>query len=107
LEDELLRSFRLFVLKSCGWNRTWAAEVLGVSLRALRYQILLYKDQGFDCPDMPEQSRSELRNLHRMPRLSLEDSDIIREWLYYRRPDNAKLGRKSAGFIQSWRHKHA
>lgn len=48
-------SVRLCVeaLKECGWNRTRAAASLGISVRCLRYKILLARDLGFDVRPNP------------------------------------------------------
>jgi hypothetical protein len=35
-EVSLLRNFRLYVLKMCGWNRTAAASILGQSQRNIQ-----------------------------------------------------------------------
>jgi hypothetical protein len=50
LEKVLLVNFRLAVLEACHWNRTVAAEHLGISSRCLRKYIAKLKGMGFDVP---------------------------------------------------------
>lgn len=61
LEDELLKNFRLWVLEQCGWNRTQAAEILGLSDRGLRLNVRRYKEQGEYIPTI-QTVRSPLAN---------------------------------------------
>jgi hypothetical protein len=50
LEAVLLVNFRLTVLEACHWNRTVAAEHLGISTRGLRKYIEELRAMGFDVP---------------------------------------------------------
>lgn len=43
LEDSVLMALRVFVLEKCCWNRTLAAEVLGISVRSLRQWMAIYE----------------------------------------------------------------
>lgn len=40
------RDLILSTLSRCGGNRTWAADILGVSVRTLRNKLMRYRDSG-------------------------------------------------------------
>lgn len=42
--DDVEKALILATLGRCGGNRTWAAEILGISVRTLRNKILRYQD---------------------------------------------------------------
>jgi transcriptional regulator with GAF, ATPase, and Fis domain len=44
--EELEKKHILSVLEKNGWNRTKAAEILGISIRTLRNKITAYREQG-------------------------------------------------------------
>ena len=43
--DDVERDLILETMVRCGGNRTWAAEILGISVRTLRTKLLRYEDQ--------------------------------------------------------------
>lgn len=49
--DEVERDLILSTLARCGGNRTWASEILGISVRTLRNKMLQYNGAA----DMPAQ----------------------------------------------------
>ncbi len=50
VEDELLKNLRIWLIGCCNGSRLQAAEILGVSRRALGYQIRDYERMGYDVP---------------------------------------------------------
>lgn len=44
------RAHILLVLKTYGWNRTYTARALDISVRTLRTKIALYRKQGYEIP---------------------------------------------------------
>ncbi len=69
LEDSVLMALRVFVLEKCCWNRTLAAEVLGISVRSLRQWMAVYEptkrfpDPTARCGDV-KLSRDLLRDFY-------------------------------------------
>lgn len=57
--DEVERDLILGTLARCGGNRTWAAEILGISVRTLRNKLVQY-DAARQEPARPgRRTRSE------------------------------------------------
>lgn len=82
LEDELLKNFRLYVFRACGFNKVWAAEVLGVSLRSLRYHLASYRADGENVPSDRWEARSSSEE---PPRLRKADLEFIERFVKCRR----------------------
>lgn len=66
LEDELLKNFRLFVLKVCGWNRTHAALIIGTTVRNIRLYIARYRKLGYKIPESSREPKVSEENLKRI-----------------------------------------
>ncbi len=47
--DDVERDLILSTLARCGGNRTWASDILGISVRTLRNKLLRYNDAA-DVP---------------------------------------------------------
>ena len=102
LEDELLRNFRLYVLRACFFNRTWTAHVLGISLRNLRMWLGVYKEQGFEVGDNELTPSEILRNAGRV-RISPSDYEVIKSWT---KQQGQQVNRLSENFWRTWRRHH-
>jgi hypothetical protein len=66
LEDLMITNFRLFVLRACGWNRTHAANSLGISVRSMGIFIARMIQLGIIIPDSkldPKISGEDLRTM--------------------------------------------
>ena len=44
--EDVERELILKTLARCGGNRTWASDILGISIRTLRNKLLRYEDEG-------------------------------------------------------------
>lgn len=61
--EDVERALILATLGRCGGNRTWAAEVLGVSVRTLRNKLLRYRETaGFPPPEGEDSLLARLEN---------------------------------------------
>lgn len=50
LEDLLVNCFRAKALEVCSFNRTYAANILGINVRTVRLWILEMADLGYQFP---------------------------------------------------------
>ncbi len=57
--DDVERDLILCTLKRCGGNRTWASDILGISVRTLRNKILQYNSATDIPPRVGRRHRSE------------------------------------------------
>ena len=52
--DDVEKDLILGTLTRCGGNRTWAADILGISVRTLRNKLQRYNDGKPRDPNMPK-----------------------------------------------------
>ncbi len=57
--DDVERDLILGTLTRCGGNRTWAADILGISVRTLRNKMLQYNSAKDIPPRVGRRNRSE------------------------------------------------
>lgn len=89
--------------RACGCNQIWTARLLGVSVRALRYQLKSYREMGEFVGEL-EHSKTLLYYASKMPLVSEAHADAIYEFVTM----GGKSQRpKSAGFWRSWRKRYA
>ncbi len=62
IEDQLIQNLRLWVLRECNWNRSQAADVLGIARRTMRNAVAQYRARGIEIPqNTEERHRQDLR----------------------------------------------
>lgn len=71
IEEELILNFRLAVLEACHWHRAYAAEVLGISVRALTIFLMRCKELGFEIP----------RGYKARTAMSERDERFLKKWI--------------------------
>ena len=57
--DDVERDLIIGTLARCGGNRTWAADILGISVRTLRNKMVQYDAAKDSPPKMGRRTREE------------------------------------------------